>query len=304
MNLTPLTTDDIEAAHRLSTLADWNQTPTDWRRLLALAPDGCFGGWVEDTLVATGTLVRYEDTIGWIGMILVDPEHRRNGYATRIFEHLNDIGNRDGLVLGLDATDAGRAVYRRSGYVDTVAIERWRGFLNRPAAPRSLPFDSTAAGTVTPYSIQTEDEISTLATFDRRTVGVDRTPLLERFHTESNVRVIAIVDDDTDLGGGEAGFHQGTIRGYGVLRSGREAAQFGPVVASNGAVMNELLAGVSPYFDDTPMIVDVFPTAKVTALLRRWGLQQHRSLMRMTDGEETPLLTGSSVRAAAGFELG
>ena len=34
---------DIAIAMELSAEAGWNQTPDDWRTLLQLAPDGCFG---------------------------------------------------------------------------------------------------------------------------------------------------------------------------------------------------------------------------------------------------------------------
>ena len=34
---------DIPAAMQLKEAAGWNQTEEDWRRLLMLEPDGCFG---------------------------------------------------------------------------------------------------------------------------------------------------------------------------------------------------------------------------------------------------------------------
>lgn len=44
----------------LSDQADRNQVSGDWRWLLALAPDSCRAGWVEEELVATSTAVTFD----------------------------------------------------------------------------------------------------------------------------------------------------------------------------------------------------------------------------------------------------
>lgn len=80
-NVWPLDVDDIDDATCLSTQANWNQTSGDWRRLVALAPDSCYGGWIDDDLVVTATVVTYDGAVGWIGMVLVDENPRRRGYA-------------------------------------------------------------------------------------------------------------------------------------------------------------------------------------------------------------------------------
>ena len=52
-----ITQADISGAMRLKEAAGWNQTEQDWRNLLHLAPDGCFGIDVNGVLAATTTAV-------------------------------------------------------------------------------------------------------------------------------------------------------------------------------------------------------------------------------------------------------
>jgi hypothetical protein len=73
----PLGEGGLAAAMRLKELARWNQTEADWRRLLRLEPRGCFAAWLDGRIVATTTTTTYGRELAWIGMVLVDPEYRR-----------------------------------------------------------------------------------------------------------------------------------------------------------------------------------------------------------------------------------
>src|SRR4026209_2412338 len=77
---------DIPAAMRLKEAAGWNQTEADWRRLIQLEPNGCFAAIENEQLVGTTTTTTYEDERAWVGMVLVDSQHRRRGIASRLIE--------------------------------------------------------------------------------------------------------------------------------------------------------------------------------------------------------------------------
>ena len=102
---------DIPAAAKLEKAAGWNQTEADWRRLIKLEPNGCFAAIENDQLVGTTTTTTYQGDLAWIGMVLIDPQHRRRGIATRLIE--TALAYLDGrvAVIKLDATAQGRPVY-------------------------------------------------------------------------------------------------------------------------------------------------------------------------------------------------
>ena len=82
-------------------------------------------GWgitLLDGTLAASTLVLPYQTFAWISMVLVLPEHRRKGtHLLRVA--LADLRNR-ALTPILDATPAGREVYRQEGFRDTWTFKR------------------------------------------------------------------------------------------------------------------------------------------------------------------------------------
>ncbi|MBI2685445.1 MAG: GNAT family N-acetyltransferase [Acidobacteria bacterium] len=117
---------DLADCMRLKEAAGWNQTPADWRALLAAAPEGCFGVEAVGRVVASATAVAHGG-IGWIGMVLTDPAYRGKGLATALLEHsLRYLDDRVETVK-LDATAQGEPLYRKLGFVDEAPIERWAG---------------------------------------------------------------------------------------------------------------------------------------------------------------------------------
>jgi GNAT superfamily N-acetyltransferase len=129
-----LTIADLPAAMRLKDLAGWNQTEDDWRRLLALEPEGCFAACEGGRVVGTATTTTYGADLAWIGMVLVDPEFRRRGIATRLMQEC--LGYLRGRVatVKLDATPAGQPVYEALGFVEEGRLERWLGKVARSSA--------------------------------------------------------------------------------------------------------------------------------------------------------------------------
>jgi GNAT superfamily N-acetyltransferase len=103
---------DLADALELSRLAGWNQTEADWRRVLALSPDGCWGFEEGGRMIATATLVRYDCHCAWIGMVLTHPDWRGRGFASRLVGHTLAIARNLGIAtIKLDATSQGQGLY-------------------------------------------------------------------------------------------------------------------------------------------------------------------------------------------------
>src|SRR2546428_12724540 len=75
---------DLVDALRLGAQEHWNQTPSDWQRLLSLDPRGSFAASLHGRLIGTVTTVTYATDLAWIGMMLVDAGHRRCGIGMRL----------------------------------------------------------------------------------------------------------------------------------------------------------------------------------------------------------------------------
>lgn len=249
---------DISDALRLSTQAGWNQTAADWERLRG----GAFAGRVDGRLVATSSVVTYGGDAAWIGMILVDEACRGRGFGMSMLRRAVELA---GERAGLDATEQGRPLYLKLGFVDVEPIDRWSGVL------REISTSPVAAGLP-------ED----IARRDREACGVERSSLLRGLGRAWRV--------------GE--------QAWACLRPGRLAWHLGPIVADTTASFAALLGEVARALRGAPVLVDAFRTSDNTALLGQGGLSVVRRLTRMTRGRPQRLLMGTSVRAATAFEWG
>src|ERR1044071_2232747 len=117
---------DIPSAMRLKEAAGWNQTEADWRRLLSLQPNGCFAAVKDGRLVGTTTTTIY-DELAWIGMVLVDPQYRRQGIAVQLMNVALEYLNGKVETIKLDATELGQPVYEKFGFAAESEVERWSG---------------------------------------------------------------------------------------------------------------------------------------------------------------------------------
>src|SRR6266545_3006133 len=199
---------DIPAAMKLKELARWNQTENDWHCLLQLEPRGCFGAFLDGSLVGTTTSTTYGRELAWIGMVLVNPQNRRCGIATRLIKTALDYLRQKVITVKLDATPEGRRVYEGLGFEAESLIERWAGIA------RATPVDdSNNVETAADMDIETRFEMVEL---DRRVFGADRSRLIETLIDNACVAPVLTRTADRRLSG------------YGLARRGTNAGYVGP----------------------------------------------------------------------------
>src|SRR5258708_38623110 len=118
---------DGSGAMGVTRAAGWNQTPSDWERLLSLDPEGCFTLESGGRLAATTTVVCYGRELAWVGMVLTAPEFRRRGFAESLIERALEFVERRGVdTVKLDASETGNGLYRKFGFVEEREVHRWR----------------------------------------------------------------------------------------------------------------------------------------------------------------------------------
>ncbi|MGQ0601903.1 MAG: GNAT family N-acetyltransferase [Anaerolineales bacterium] len=205
-----LTEADLSGALALTRYAGWNQVEADWRHTLNAGR-----GWGLSTaaglLIATAAVLPYPPTFGWISLVLVHPEHRRRGHASRLMQvAIDDLRARQ-LTPMLDATPAGRAVYVTLGFRDCWGITRLA------AKAGMIGTDEVSASAITIRAI-TADDWSHLAKRDAAAFGAVREPLLREFaRRRPEVALVARAGQE--------------ISGFLFGREGHTATQLGPLVA-------------------------------------------------------------------------
>lgn len=266
-------TSDLAEAYELSSAAGWNQTREDWRMLLEISPQGCFGIEIDGKLAATTTVVCYEKQLAWIGMVLTKNEYRGRGFARRLLAYaLEFVDSLDIETVKLDATEQGKPLYIKFGFHAEQPVERW-----------------SRAGGASTISLATESKVNSgapggLLDLDRQAFVADRGALLKALTRRS------------------AAYRTST--GFVFTRPGRATHYLGPCVASDSEAARKFIAEALSKTPDASWSWDLLPqNGDAVALAKEFGFFPQRHLTRMARGK--PWRGNENmIYAIAGFELG
>jgi ribosomal protein S18 acetylase RimI-like enzyme len=274
---------DLAGALQLSIEAGWNQVDADWRIFLEhghlMGVDARGRG-----LVGTAATLPLGPELGWISMMLVGTPFRRRGIGRQLLgQCILDLAAQR-LVPGLDATVAGRELYRHHGFRDTWAITRWRRE-RVPVVPPALPNAGVEIRSATAA------DLAAIATLDSGAFGCDRRSVLASLLARSP-RLAALA------------LRAGAPCGYLLARDGREALQLGPVAAPAGGVAIALFARALARSADAAFIDLLDRHVEVAGWLATQGFIPQRRFMRMFYGRDDPFGDARLAVAIAGPELG
>lgn len=262
-SINPMTDNDLPGANQLRRLVGWNQTTQDWKRLLRLAPGGCFVAIRDGLTVGSVTAIAYGQALGWIGMMLVHPAHRRNGIATQLMHRaIQSLHEQQVNTIKLDATPAGLPLYQRLGFISEWSLTRFQ-----------LPPRRTIVNSRSPSETRklTRSDWIMIDRMDSEAIGASRGQLLR-----------GMAKDSVRAAGWPAA---GPLQGWGLLRRGANADYLGPVMSRSMEGANFLVATLLPtiskcsVFWDVP---DLNQAAQATA--QQLGFAPVRPLTRMRLG--------------------
>jgi GNAT superfamily N-acetyltransferase len=275
--------EDMADANALVCAAHWNQIEPDWRVFLEY---GTVYALRSDTgrVIATAATLPYGG-FAWISMVLVAPEHRRKALGTKLLRRCIEDLLEQNLVPVLDATPAGREVYRPLGFRDSWGFHR---FAVRERTTAQANHSATPAGIV----IQTITDAvwPALCAYDGAAFGADRSDLLNSLRGRSPAEFVALRD--------------GAVGGFLLGRDGRVATQLGPLIAEDDATAQALLArGLAAV--DGPIYMDVADSkTALLAFMAARGFVSERPFTRMLHGRTTGFDDPARTYAVVGPEFG
>jgi GNAT superfamily N-acetyltransferase len=278
ISLRRLTLADLDFGMRLKDAAGWNQTPADWRRLLALNPEGCFVALADGVRAGTVTGIPF-GAMGWVGMMLVDPDQRRLGIGRALLKRILHSLEADCASVRLDATPLGKNLYDTEGFKDEYRLERR---LRSPAPAKAPPLPPAA-----------DRDLPELLALDREAFGYDRSALLRALLGE--------LPPFTAVARGK----DGRLEGYLLARPGTRADFLGPWVARDASTAEALLQAAVAALATRPLFVDaVLPNPAAAGIATRLGFTPQREFIRMARGGEPYRENIRLTFGSAGPELG
>jgi GNAT superfamily N-acetyltransferase len=277
-----LTTAEIPDAEALVREAGWNQVAADWEIFRALGT--VFTVRVDQRVVATAAILPYGE-FAWVSMVLVAGEQRRQGLGTQLLERCIATLREQHRVPVLDATPAGRPLYRARGFQESWGYHR----LARQRAPATQANTATA-GDIVVRPISDADWLA-LCAMDAAVFGADRGALLSRLR--GRLPAPDLIAE-----------RRGRMVGFLLGRNGRSASQLGPLVAEHEDAAHALLVRALAALPG-PIYIDFSDSkAGLRAWLAEQGFSEQRPLTRMLLGRSSGFDDEARTFAVAGPELG
>ena len=185
----PMTVGDIEPACAAIIASHWGDRRA-WFEAAVASPliHAFVAEDASGTIAGTG-VATLNGPVGWIGTIWVDPAFRGRGLGGRLTRAPIEAAEAAGCrTLVLVATDAGRPLYERLGFV---VQTRYR-IVEAPGRDAASTPPTPAGRAVRPWRT---DDLETAAALDRAVTGEDRRHLLAAFATPASARVVVDAHD-------------------------------------------------------------------------------------------------------------
>ncbi len=279
---------------------------TSWSRKEGFAPgsgdlsiyrhtdkQGLWVAWLDRQPIGCIAGVRYNNAYGFIGLFLVVPEFRGNGYGLELWkhalQHLHDLP-----CIGLEAALNRVNDYSSWGFVSSSPTTRWqwvgedelRGGKSN-AANHQLDGLMTLEGEEIPSSA--------IQAYDSKREPSPRPHFLSDWLEHSSGNVLALMDSD------------GTCHGFGRIRpcllQDGDGWRIGPLLADTPELADFLLRRLVKKHPGTVLLDSPGLNPFAKTLLENLGFQEVSQTLRMYRGDQPPTPM-SEVYGLACLELG
>jgi hypothetical protein len=268
----------VDFTLELAAQEGWNPGLHDADCFYRADPQGFFVGMLGDRPIGCISAVAYAEGFGFIGLYIVRPEYRGQGYGLPLWHTAMDY--LAGRNIGLDGVVEQQPNYLRSGFRSAYRNIRCEGV--------ATPADRQLVGLVDVVALPFDD----LCRYDRRLFPSERREFLRCWVHQPETHALAWV-------------RTGILAGYGVIRRCHRGYKLGPLFADDAEIARRLYRGLcaqvepgAPVYLDVP---EVNPEA--VALTQEHGMTRVFETARMYTGEP-PSGDLRRVFGVTTFELG
>ena len=276
--------DEMDQAIEWAAGEGWNPGHADADCFAVVDPQGFYGGWLGDRMIASISVVNYGATFSFLGFYIVDEPYRGQGYGYRLWQEA--LGHAGDRLVGLDGVLAEQDNYRRSGFELAYRNIRYGGI------PDCAAGDGASQDmTIVPVRELTSDIIE----LDRRLFPVSREAFLRAWLSAPG-HVARTAHDGADL------------TGFGTIRPCRNGRKIGPLFARDRATAEGLIAVLVSDSADSSGSGEVFldvpePNTPAVGLAEGLGLRPVFETARMYTGQ-APDVDVDQMFGVTTFELG
>ncbi|GAA3935268.1 GNAT family N-acetyltransferase [Litoribacillus peritrichatus] len=262
----------------------WNPGLHDLNAFFDTDPTGFLVGVLNGEVIGSVSVVRYDDSFGFLGFYIVKPEHRGKGYGIKIWQAGMDYLH--GCNVGLDGVVEQQNNYKKSGFEYAYANIRFQGCGGNRNQSIGKQCNDPA---VSEYSSEMFDS---LLAFDRNYFPVARTGFLKAWLNLPESRAFV------HRAGEE-------VTGYGMIRKCREGYKIGPLFSTTPEVAEALYLALKANVAESESIYLDVPAINHhgMALAQKYNMTEVFETARMYT-KSTPDINLDGVFGVTSFELG
>jgi len=241
-------------------------------------PTGFLIGFLDEEPIATISVIKYNESFGFLGFYIVKPEHRGKGYGIQIWKA--GLKYLEGRNIGLDGVVAQQDNYKKSGFKLAYSNLRYEGHGggNPPENEQivklsSLPFE-------------------TIDSYGQPFFPANRSHFIKGWINQPDSHALGIVQS-------------GNLAGYGVIRTCLTGYKIGPLFADSPELAESLFLALKskvspsePVYLDTPKV-----NQAALSLAERYNMKFSFETARMYTGK-VPEISLNRLFGVTSFEIG
>lgn len=250
----PMTIADLELSLEWAATEGWNPGIYDAEAFYAADPSGFLMGEINGELISSISAVRYDDKFGFIGLYIVKPNWRGQGFGLQTWNAgLELLGERN---IALDGVLAQVENYRKFGFQPAYRHVRYAGL-------------GMATDTNKGIVLLSDVGIEKLLNYDRQYFPTSRPQFLQKWINQPKNAAYGFLKNDN-------------LSGYGVLRKCRNGFKIGLLFAENLEIAESLFLSLINHAQNQPIFLDT-PDANSPAiyLAQKYSMQPVFECVRM-----------------------
>lgn len=249
-----MTLADLELSLEWAATEGWNPGIYDAEAFYAADPGGFLMGEINGEPISSISAVRYDETFGFIGLYIVKPNWRSQGFGLQTWNAgLELLGNRN---IALDGVLAQLENYRKFGFKPAYRHLRYAG----------LGMATDTNKDIVPLSVV---PIEKLLNYDRQYFPTPRLQFLQKWINQPENAAYGFLKNDN-------------LSGYGVLRKCRNGFKIGPLFAETLEIAESLFLALINHAQNQAVFLDI-PDANPQAisLAQKYSMQPVFECVRM-----------------------
>jgi GNAT superfamily N-acetyltransferase len=279
--LKKLNKNDLTTLIQWASNEGWNPGKHDLEVFWNTDPDGFYGFYIDDKLIAGGAIISYNKEFGFMGLFIVHRDFRSKGIGKKLWYLRRELlisKLNPNAAIGMDGVLDMQSFYGKGGFNIAFRDERYE------FSSMTIPFSTNVS------QINKEDFENIIA-YDNFYFGFQRAIFLKNWLQMPESKAVKYTENNK-------------ILGYAVIRKAETGYKIGPLFADNTLIAAELFKSCLSMAPNNSVFLDI-PTVNQNAvnLVQKYNGKYVFECARMYYGA-TPQVDLDNIYGITSFELG